>query len=172
MESRVSANARQQNASPVSLLLLLLMMSRLLLLSLGLSLIDIFTRISCAASPSLQFMGRDLIQNSYVNLNRIGNSDSTVTLQCISDLARCCDIAFDRGDWFYPDGNRVPRGFNRGDIYALRILPARVELRRQNNASEPSGIYRCEIGTIASVSSGLARESIYVGVYSSGGKQP
>ena len=60
---------------------------------------------------------------------------------------------------------RIP-GFG-GDIYQLRGLQ-RNDLHRRNNASEPTGIYCCDIATIAAVN---MRERVYVGLFTSkGGK--
>ena len=69
-----------------------------------------------------------------------------------------------RGQWYLPDGQLVTGG-DDVDIYQ-RNRSRVVDLRRRNDATSPTGIYRCEIPTIA-VSEG---ESVYVGLYTSEGK--
>ena len=57
--------------------------------------------------------------------------------------------------WYYfPDGDRL-----------------RVELRQgAGSGSIPSGIYRCDIETTAVHSTDNTRETVYVGLYNSGGE--
>ena len=70
-------------------------------------------------------------------------------------------------NWYFPDGSRLGNSSHGGDIHRTRGN-MRVNLRRRNNAMSPSGIYRCDIPTAAD-SDLLVRETIYVGLYVSGG---
>ena len=56
----------------------------------------------------------------------------------------------------------------QGDITGARRAQ-QVDIRRNNNANSPSGIYRCDITTDA-VQDTSVRETVYVGLYATGGK--
>ena len=96
-------------------------------------------------------------------------------VQCITDLQTCCSGAngFHRGDWYFPGGDRVIFASDSGDIYETREAQ-RVDIRRRNNGNSPTGIYRCDISTIAvnDDSNISVRDTpVYVGLYTaSGGK--
>ena len=139
-------------------------MSRcVLLLSLLWSLVEVNSQQTI---PYVSFIGQTLANHSYVNLSLVG-SDS---VQCHTDLTTCCRNAHGvhRGDWYFPNGTGLPFP-GGGDIYESRGAQ-KVDLRCRNGAT--SGIYRCEIATIA-VHDDDDRETVYVGLYpASGGKQP
>ena len=127
---------------------------------------------------SFGLTGQALADHSYVNISTVGsannNSDSVV---CHTDLSTCCaggqtGQGIHRGDWYFPDGTvlpfsgiSVPIGLGRWTQIAI--------IRRTNDATEPTGIYRCRIATIAvhddtDISVG---ERVYVGLYpADGGK--
>ena len=118
-------------------------------------------------------MGTDLHNHSYVDLNQVGNAlDGSDSVQCHTDLVTCCSTrqGADRGDWYFPSGDRLQF---RGDIYERRAAQ-RVDLRRRNNG-RTSGIYNCTIGANAvhsdSDSTTTALETLYVGLYASGGER-
>ena len=119
-------------------------------------------------------MGETLPNHSYVDLSLVGTaSDGSDSVQCHTDLITCCNIIWgpDRGDW-HPPGSytRLPFPSGSGDIYEARGAQ-RVDLRRRNNAYMPSGIYRCDIETNAVHShNNTARETVYAGLYATGGK--
>ena len=95
----------------------------------------------------------------------LSGSDS---VQCITDLRTCCRGAdgFHRGDWYFPDGTRLPFS---GSIYEYRVSQ-RVDLRRRNNPTSPVGIYRCDIPTIAVYDNDISvRDTVYVGLYTGSG---
>ena len=119
--------------------------------------------------PYVSFMGQTLTDNSYVNLSLVGNEQSGGhSIVCHTDLVTCCSGVEGphRGDWYFPNGDRLP--FPDGsDIVGTRSRK-KVYLRR-NHGTGPSGIYRCDIETNALHDNGL-RETVYVGVYASGGK--
>ena len=114
-----------------------------------------------------------LPNHSYVNLSLVGNAtDDSDSVQCHTDLDSCCsgDQGIHRGDW-YPPGSDTRFPFN-SDIYESRAAQ-RVYLRRRNNADMPSGIYRCDIPTnaVQGDSDTRVRETVYVGLYASGGEK-
>ena len=119
--------------------------------------------------------GPALANHSYVDLSTVGseldNSDSVV---CHSDLATCCSgtQGVHRGDWSFPNGTVLQFSGPGVTIYLGRAAQIAI-IRRTNDATEPTGIYRCRIATIAvhSNSDESAGETVYVGLYpADGGK--
>ena len=119
--------------------------------------------------PYVSFMDQTLANHSYVDLTLVENEYiDGHSVQCHTDLSTCCSETEGphRGDWYFPDGNRLP--FPDGsDIIESRNYQ-RVDLRR-NSGTGPAGIYRCDIETNSVHDNGL-RETVYVGLYASGGK--
>ena len=119
-------------------------------------------------------MGQTLVNHSYVDLSLVGSdNDNSDGVVCHSDLAICCSGSqgIHRGDWYFPNGtvlpfigNSVPIGLGRG--------PMRAVIRR-TTATGPTGIYRCDIPTVAvhhdtDIS---VRDTVYVGLYPANGMQ-
>ena len=118
-------------------------------------------------------MGQTLADHSYVDISLLGTGIDAV--YCHTDQATCCsrDQGVHRGDWYFPDGDRlaIPGG-TAGNIFESRQAQ-RVELRRISNTNEPTGIYRCDIPTNAvhHPTDNSLRAIVYVGLYTStGGK--
>ena len=126
-------------------------------------------QVDCQTFPYVSFsMGAGLPNHSYVDLATVGIGTNSVW--CRTDLETCCrnEDGLHLGRLFFPDG--VPLQTN-GDIY-MSGKPQRVELRRANSATSPTGIYRCEIPTNA-VHDDIdisVRDTVYVGLYTSEGK--
>ena len=125
-------------------------------------------------APYVSFNEVNLPNHSYVDLSLVGDTvDGGDSVQCHTDLTSCCTSgmtnAVDRPDWYFPGSITFGVGFSSGggDIYQARGAQ-RNDLRRRNNATTPSGIYRCEIPTDDG-NGGFMRETVYVGIYSSGG---
>ena len=125
--------------------------------------------------PYISFMGTTLPNHSYVDFNEVGKNgfgNDTNTVQCHTDLSTCCDThqLVPRGDWFFPNGTRLPFYNESGDIKES-LQPQVVHIRRTNNATGPSGIYRCFIGTNAvhDNNDSSVGETVYVGLYGRGG---
>ena len=119
--------------------------------------------------PYVSFMGQTLANNSYVDISQVGTGSAAV--YCHTDLSTCCSGMqgpAHRGDWYFPIGDRVPFP-GAGDIFESRQAQ-RVELRRINNANEPTGIYR-DIPTVVvhHPTDRYVRASVYVGLYPSDG---
>ena len=117
--------------------------------------------------PYISFMGVALRNNSYVNVNLVGDN-STNSVQCHTDLTTCCTPAegIHRGDWFFPGGIAL-RYKNGGHRLYMHRSAQRVELRRKKNSNLNSkGLYQCSIDTTAASD----RMFVYVGLYASGGK--
>ena len=122
--------------------------------------------------PYVTLLGNTLSNHSYVDLSQVGDdytgSDSN-TVQCHTDLSTCCrsDYGPHRGDWFPPGSEtRLPWHSEPGDIFEDRQEMV-VHIRRRNNATGPSGIYRCVIATLAvhNDSDQSVGETVYVGLY-------
>ena len=146
------------------------MRTPLLLLCLLWSLVEVHSQ----TAPYVSFMGETLPNHAYVNLSLVGSSGSD-SVQCHTDLDNCCTVAQgqQRGDWNAPGSDiRLPFLDTSAAIYEVRGAQ-RVDIRRRNNADMPSGIYRCHIPTNAvhDDNDNSVRESVYVGLYASGGKQ-
>ena len=142
-----------------------------LLLILLWSLVEVHSQ----TAPYLTFMGDILPNNSYVDLSTLGeyaNEDDHVV--CHTDLDTCCGgDGSDRGYWFLPNGTILTEVYDITEaalpIFARRHSIQIVRLIRGTGSFDaPSGIYRCDIETVAVNNPGS--ESTYVGVYSIGGR--
>ena len=138
---------------------------RSLLLLFLLSLVE----VHCQTFPYVSFMGQTLVNHSYVDLSTVGYiSDGSNSVQCHTDLSTCFSVSqgFHRGDWYFPNGTRL--SFS-GDMYEVRGAQ-RVVLRR-TTATGPTGIYRCDIATVAihDNTENSVRDTVYVGLYITGG---
>ena len=122
--------------------------------------------------PYISFRGDILPNHSYVDFDDVGENRYTDTVQCHTDLSTCCatEQQSPRGDWFFPNGTRLPFFNESGDIRES-LRPQVVHIRRVYSAIGPSGIYRCFIGTNAvhDNSDPSVGEAVYVGLYHSGG---
>ena len=122
-------------------------------------------------APYISFMGETLPNHAYVNLNLVGNDENgTDSVQCHTDLTTCCtpQQGQDSGDWYHPNMSVVPHSDELSDVYAVRG-DKRVYLRH-GTSNAMSGIYRCDIETIAVHGQDQStHESVYVGLYTSGG---
>ena len=128
-----------------------------------LCLLSALVEVHSQTAPYLTFMGNNIPNHSYVDLSTVG-IESNNTVQCHTYLATCCSGAQgpDRGDWYFPNGNRMPFSGNVSEGRG----PQRVILRYTGSGGT-SGIYRCHIDTLAS---NYYYETVYVGLYTSGGE--
>ena len=110
-------------------------------------------------APYLTFMGETLSDHSYVNLSALGEfGNDTYHVVCHTDLATCCggDGFDDRGFWFSPNGTELPGAISDGSgaaaypIVGRRLNNQTVRLVRGTGPGDvQSGIYRCDIETVA-----------------------
>ena len=123
--------------------------------------------------PYVSFMGETLPNHAYVDLSLAGNDDSgSDSVQCHTDLTTCC-TGFQgehRGDWIPPGSDQI-LPFSNDSTAGIYVVHGaqRVDLRRRNNTSMPSGIYRCDIA-IHDDNDTSVTESVYVGIYASEGR--
>ena len=144
----------------------------LLVLSLLLSLVE---EVHCQQTyPYVSFMGHTLANHSYVNISRVGSaSDNSDSVVCHTALSTCCSAGQGphRGNWYFPDGTtRLPFSGNSVPIGLGRAAQLAV-IRRTGGATEPTGIYRCRIATVAAHSDTdeSVGETVYVGLYQADG---
>ena len=137
----------------------------LLLFSVFWSLVEVNSQQSF---PYVSFMGQTLANHSYVDLSLVGDASDNVV--CQTDLTTCCtnDQGSHRGDWYFPNRNRLPFS---GDIHERRDNQ-RVAIRHTNSATiSPVGIYRCDIPTndVHDDDDTSVRDTVYVGLYTASG---
>ena len=138
-------------------------------MSMLLCLLSALVEVHSQTVPFVRFMGTNLPNHSYVDLTLVGDAgDGSNSVQCHTDLDTCCSVlqGADHGDWYFPNGDRLPFS-GGGDIYEAREAQ-RVDLRGRNNG-DTSGIYSCDIETNA-VNDDGGQETVYVGLYASGGE--
>ena len=145
------------------------MMRIVSLLSLLWSLVEVHSQ----TFPYVSFMSQTLANHSYVDLSLVGRPDAGGEgVQCITDLSTCCNSSqgSHRGDWYFPDGNRLPFPASDVDTYEARLSQG-VDLRRNTNANSPTGIYRCDIPTndVHDDTANSPRDTVYVGLYTANG---
>ena len=125
--------------------------------------------VKCQTFPYVSIStGAGLPNHSFVDLGTVG-TDYRTSVWCRTDLGTCCRINDeDRGQWFFPDGVALQTSEN---IYVVE-KHQRVELRRANGVTSPTGIYRCEIpaNAVHDDTDVSVRATVYVGLYISGGK--
>ena len=103
--------------------------------------------------------------NSNVAIGGIGEGYDA--LLCLTDATQCCrgsdNPSGALGEWYFPDGTLVPDGTEPSRNIFRNRGPSAVRLNRRNNATSPTGVYRCEIP----VASGTT-QNIFIGVNSNG----
>ena len=112
---------------------------------------------------SFWFRGTTYQNNSLVTLEDIGEWSDI--LFCVTDQPACCRPPYTDsigqsaiGNWFFPNGTRVPTSGGMWDIGRTRGQSA-VFLHRRGGGV--TGIYSCEIPDAMNV-----YQTIYIGVYS------
>ena len=93
-------------------------------------------------------------------------------MRCHTDLTSCCTgrQGQHHGDWYFPGGTRLPFSSNTVTFFETRG-GEQVNIHRRNSANPPSGIYRCDIPTdvVHDENDISVRETVYVGLYATGG---
>ena len=98
--------------------------------------------------------------NSCVALEEIGEGNDA--LSCRTNFTACCTryTGESVGNWFFPNGIRVPTSAYRWGLYRSRGQMMVLLNRRRGGVA---GIYRCEIPDSMNVT-----QTIYIGVYIAG----
>ena len=109
----------------------------------------------------LSLNGTTYPNNSCVALEDIGESNDA--LVCATNLTGCCRHPYTGGywpyvgNWFFPNGTRVPSDSGSWDFYRIRGQMM-TYLNRRSGGVE--GIYRCEIPNSMNTV-----QILYIGVY-------
>ena len=121
--------------------------------------------------PYVSFNGETYANHSYLDLTLVGNMNSN-NVTCYTSLRQCCSGSQGsyRGDWYFPSGSRLPFPDHDRHAIAQQRASRRVDLVRINNG-DVSGIYCCDITTSIDIYSRGMRESVYIGLYTSGGER-
>ena len=121
--------------------------------------------------PYVSFMGVNLTNHAYVDLTTVGEdiNDPGDTVRCHSDLSTCCSTGEGdhRASWYLPDGTELQFTSSSDDIVMDRE-PQEVHILRRSDTMSPSGIYRCDIETVAvndNDDATITGETVYVGLY-------
>ena len=93
-------------------------------MSVLLCLLTALVEVHSQTVPYVSFMGTNLPNHSYMDLNLVGTATGS-SVQCHTDLSSCCISTFgpDRGDWYFPNGNRLLFNSVGNDIYEHRAGP-------------------------------------------------
>ena len=117
--------------------------------------------------PYVSFMNQTLANHSYVDISLVGTGSDSV--QCHTDLTTCCrgEQGIHRGDWYFPNGDRLP--FPDGGVHIIFESRGaqRVDLRRKSHSLIQTGIFHCDISTNAvhHTSDTSLKDTVYVGLY-------
>ena len=93
--------------------------------------------------------------NSLVSLEDIGEGRDAVF--CIANLTGCCRHPRAMGNWYFPNGTRVPSTGMKWDFHRTRDQMVVLLHRRRGGEN---GIYRCVVPDAMNVI-----QTIYIGVY-------
>ena len=130
----------------------------LLLLSLSLPIAEVYSW----TYPVFYLYDASLSNNSYLDFHYTSRYFGLI---CLTDLQSCCSASYGphRGDLYFPNGTRLPLS---GEIYQHRSAQS-VSLAQSDYYHSPSGLYRCDIPTVAihNDTDISVRESIYIGLY-------
>ena len=152
----------------------------LLLLCLLWSLVEVHSQ----NAPYLTFNDSVIPNHAYVDLSLMmypgydDVNDTSSTVICHTDLTTCCrGGGSNQANWYFPDGVNTLPGAGSDNVNQVPIAQRKrdqlVRLQRGPTVAIsdiPDGIYRCDIETVAVNSDdNTARETVYVGVYGSGG---
>ena len=111
--------------------------------------------VGISSFPAAVLRGIPYQNNSIVTLEDIGEGDDA--LFCITNLTTCCQNPA-VGNWFFPNGTRVPSSGSQQDFHRNR---GQMVVRMNRRRGGVEGIYHCEIPDAMNVI-----QTLYIGVYS------
>ena len=112
-----------------------------------------------------ELRGKTYQNNSHVVLEDIGEGDHA--LLCVTNYNNCCQYPYNgrwggRGNWFFPNGTRVPSSGIHWDFHRTR---GHMVVRLQRRRGGEEGTYRCVVPDAMNVI-----QTIYIGVHNTIGK--
>ena len=132
-------------------------------------LLCILVEVYSQTAPYITFMGETLQNHSYVDLNLVGEADDgSDSVQCHTDLDTSTTTDSQHtGHWYHTGPNAEWSQLPTGGKPLYEVHSAhRVDLRHL--LGYYNAVYRCSVETVA-VNGEAARESVYVGLYTSTG---
>ena len=116
-----------------------------------------FSSFPGAGNVWFSLNGSTYQNNSCVALEDIGERDDA--LLCITNLSACCGgNGSALGNWFFPNGTKVPSSGNGWNFFYRTRGQMKLNLNRRGGGV--SGIYSCEIPDSMNII-----QSIYIGLY-------
>ncbi len=102
---------------------------------------------------TVELNGVEYAENDEIDMTLIGTGtrEDQSGLLCRTNLTGCCRSwrSGAQGGWHYPDNTLVGVSTTGLDFYRNRGYDGIVRLNRRNGATEPTGSYCCEVGTMA-----------------------
>ena len=98
---------------------------------------------------SILFKDETYHSNEVIPLTSVGEGADAVI--CMTTRINCCTNAMGEmrnGEWYYPNGDRVPTEGAGLDFYRNRGTQ-QVILNRRNDAMSPTGCFCCELVNVA-----------------------
>ena len=105
----------------------------------------IFFRIfSSTGHVYFEFRGQRIPNNGKVSLALVGEQENAIL--CKTDKQDCCGLPVEnrRGEFYYPNGNRVPIEANGAGFYRGRHDQL-IRLSKRSGVTSPKGTFRCWI---------------------------
>ena len=91
---------------------------------------------------NLLWQGNQYPNNSILNIEDIGEYE--YALACQTDRRPCCRYSYRLGEWYYPNGSRVPISGVGAPFYRNRNNEGQVLLNRRNHEADYStGLFCC-----------------------------
>ena len=97
--------------------------------------------INIGPGVRLLWRGVEYPNNSIVRIKEIGEGVDAVA--CQTDMRPCCGTPYRIGEWYYPNGSRVPIEGAREPFYRNRNDEGLVMLHRRYYSLYPTGLYCC-----------------------------
>ena len=108
------------------------------------------SHISFIAGLTIELNGVSYANNSEIAITEVGEGDAVL---CRTDRTDCCaptenNGRMRQGEWRYPNNTLVRNSGSGDDFYRTRGNMV-VALNRRNGATQPTGLYGCEVATRA-----------------------
>ena len=98
---------------------------RMLAILVSLGLLRCLVEVNSQTFPYVSFKGQTLANHSFMDVSLVGYMKTgRDSVQCHTDLATCCTNkqSIHRGDWYFPNGNRLQFNSTYNYIHQIREL--------------------------------------------------